>query len=388
MSRRKTLTDSMVASLAKRSAPYPDPELPGHYVRVREGGARTFVAVARAPSGKQIWHTIGATALYSVKDAREKAREAIKAIKEGRDRSGPETFETVANNWYARHVEGNGIISAPDIRSCLDRHLMPAWRERGFETVRRGDVAQLLDDVQDANGPTAADYALAVVRQLCNWYATRHEDYNSPIVKGMRRTNPKERARDRILNDDEIRKVWKVAEGNGAFGAFIRLAILTGQRREKVLGMRWADVKDGEWHIPRTKREKGTPPSLVLPKEAIAIIEAQPKLASNPYVLAGQHGERPFGALGKRKAFFDAKLEGVDPWTIHDLRRTARSLMSRAGVLPHIAERVLGHAVRGIEATYDRHTYNQEMAHALKMLAGLVENILRDSDKKVRRRRG
>src|SRR5262245_28702403 len=119
MSRRKTLTDSMVASLPKRAATIPDPELPGHYVRVRAGGSKSFVAVARAPSGKQVWHTIGATALYSITDARERAREAIKAIKEGRDRSGPETFETVANNWYTRHVEGNGIISAPDIRSCL-----------------------------------------------------------------------------------------------------------------------------------------------------------------------------------------------------------------------------------------------------------------------------
>ena len=82
---------------------------------------------------------------------------------------------------------------------------------------------------------------------IFNWYATLHDDYASPIVKGMNRTNPKERARDRTLNDDELRQVWRTAEANGMFGAFIRVALLTGQRREKLLAMRWEDVKDGEW---------------------------------------------------------------------------------------------------------------------------------------------
>ena len=65
----------------------------------------------------------------------------------------------------------------------------------------------------------------------------------------------------------------------------------------------------------------------------------------------------------------------IAPWTIHDLRRTAKSLMQRAGVLPHISERVLGHAIQGVEGTYDRHSYVTEKAHALKALASLIENI-------------
>src|SRR5262245_19767854 len=105
MARRKTFTDIAIASLKPSNKPYPDPELPGHYIRVRPTGAKTFVAVARAPSGKQTWHTIGQSTLYSVKEAREKAREAIKAIKEGRDRAGPESFEAVAEAWFKRHVQ-------------------------------------------------------------------------------------------------------------------------------------------------------------------------------------------------------------------------------------------------------------------------------------------
>jgi len=152
MARRKTLTDAGVKALSPRTTPYPDPELPGHYIRVRPTGIKTFVAVARAQSGKQIWHTIGPSTLYTIEQAREKAREAIKAIRDGRDRAGPETFEAVAENWFTRHVEKEKLISTSKVRSCLDRQLIPAWRGRDFTSIRRTDVAKLLDSVEDASG--------------------------------------------------------------------------------------------------------------------------------------------------------------------------------------------------------------------------------------------
>jgi integrase len=381
MPRRKTLTDSMVASLAARAKAYvvPDPELPNHYVRVQPTGSKKFVAVGRSPSGKQVWVTIAPTTLYSIAEAREKARAVIRAVREGQSREGPEAFETVAATWLKRHVEAKGLISAPDLRSVLDRHLIPAWSGRDFASIRRGDVATLLDKIEDSNGPVVADFVLAVIRMLANWYATRNESYTTPIVKGMRRTNPKARARARILDDNELREVWKQAEANGTFGAFVRVALLTAQRREKVVAMRWDDLSDGEWNIPKLEREKGTAGSLILPEVAINIIQAQPRFASNPYVFAGRGSSYAQGQ-SKRKAQFDAKLTGVAPWTVHDLRRTARSLMSRARVLPHISERVLGHAIEGVEGVYDRHSYREEKAQALRSLAGLIETIVHPTD--------
>ena len=68
---------------------------------------------------------------------------------------------------------------------------MPVWGERDFQSIRRGDVAKLLDGIEDGAGPAAADFTLSTVRTICNWYAARHEGYASPIVKGMRRSNPK-----------------------------------------------------------------------------------------------------------------------------------------------------------------------------------------------------
>jgi len=213
-----------------------------------------------------------------------------------------------------------------------------------------------------------------------NWYAARHDDYQPPIARGMRRTDPAARARERILDDDEIRAVWAAAESGGSFGALVRLALLTAQRREKLAAMRWEDVSiEGEWRIPTEEREKGNPGWLMLPDAALAIVKAQRRLGSNAYVFPGR-GSGHINGFSKSKRALDANLSGIDPWTIHDLRRTARSLMSRAGVRPDISERVLGHVITGVEGVYDRHQYREEKADALARLAGLIGTILAPSD--------
>ena len=74
----------------------------------------------------------------------------------------------------------------------------------------------------------------------------------------------------------------------GTFGAFVKVALLTGQRRAKVAAMQWADIQDGVWKIPVEAREKVNAGALKLPKLALAIIEAQPKVKDNPFVFAGR----------------------------------------------------------------------------------------------------
>jgi integrase len=397
MARRKTLTDNMVEKM--KSGPkrltLPDPELRGHYLRITPAGAKSYVAVARDPGGKQVWATVGSAEVFKIDEARDKAREAIKRIKAGQPAFEPppvkpDSFKAVAENYLERHVRAKGLRSQAEIERILDKYIYPVWRDREFVGIRRGDVTSLLDGVQDANGPRQADYVLAIVRGLMNWYMSRTDDYVSPIARGMRRTDPKSRKRARILDDDELRTVWKIAEGNGTFGAILRLAVLTAQRREKLATMRWDDITvDGVWSIPAEDREKGNGGVLVLPDAAVDIIRAQNRVGENPYVFAGR-ADGHFNAFSPCKRAFDAKVtkvlqeaaddpEAVKPlpgWQVHDLRRTARSLMSRAGVRPDVAERVMGHAIEGIEGVYDRHSYRDEKADALNKLAGLVALIL------------
>ena len=381
---RRTLTDLGVAALKPKAARYnfADPQLPGHYIRVTPSGRKSFAVVTRDPNGKQIWHTIGSTSLHTIGEARELAREAIKAIKAGADRGGPETFSSVAEQWLTRHVVARGLRSEDHIRRCLALHVLPAWGGREFTSIKRRDVATLLDQIEDSGGPVIADKVLAFISGITNWYATRNDDYVSPVTRGMRRSSTKERARERVLTDDEIRIMWTAADQHDVFGALVKMLLLTGQRREKVATMRWQDVSvDGVWTIPAEAREKGNARELVLSETALQVIRSRPRLESNPYIFAGRT-TGPLRNFYTGKGRFDAEVR-IAPWILHDLRRTAKSLMQRAGVLPHISERVLGHAIAGVEGTYDRHSYVTEKAHALKALASLIENILRPGDDKV-----
>jgi integrase len=377
---RKTLSDTGVAALKPRAKRYafPDPQLAGHFVRVQPSGAKSFVAVTRDPGGKQIWSTIGDTNVVGISDARAQARSIIQRVNAGLPAVEPkgETFAQVAANWTKRHVEGNGLRSAPGIGRLLKLHVLPTWGDREFTSIRRSDVAALLDHVEDEHSPRQADLVLAVVRGIMNWFATRNDDYNPPIVRGMGRDKAAPRAR--ILSDDELRAVWKATEGAGAFNGIIRLCLYTAQRSRKVAAMKWSDISvDGEWSIPREPREKATAGSLVLPEVALAIVKAQPRIAENSYVFASPQGDnKSLSGFSKAKATLDAKLPGMPHFTLHDLRRSARSLMSRAGVSTEHSERVLGHAIGGIRAVYDKYEYKSEKRDALRRLATLIDAIV------------
>lgn len=384
MPRRKSLSDLGVAALKPRESRYaePDPELRGHYVRVHPSGAKSFVAVARDPKGKQVWATIGAADHLTIAEARDMAREAVRRIRSGLSAveapaTKPDAFAAVAANWLKRHVEANGLRTRRDIERLLASHVLPVWADRDFLSIRRSDVAALLDDVEDGHGARQADCVLTIIRSLMSWVALRHDDYTPPIVRGMARQDQRAQARKRILDDSEIRAIWLAADASGTYGAILKTLLLTGQRRIKVGTMRWEELSaEGEWTLPREPREKDNAGSLVLPPAALDIIRSQPRIASNPFVFAGR-GTVPFSTWSAAKANFDAKLPSDMPgWVVHDLRRTARSLLSRAGVRPDIAERVLGHAIAGVEGVYDRHSYALEKADALRHLAALVETIV------------
>jgi integrase len=381
----RRMTDKGIASLRPRHSRYAvsDAQMPGLWIRVQPSGAKSYAAVTRDPSGRQVWAGIGPVELMGIDAARDKAREAINRIRAGLPAfeappDHPDSFQAVAENWLKRHAQAKRLRSQKQIERLLRVHVFPLWGKRPFLSLRRSDVAALLDGIEDSTSARQADCVLTVIRSVMNWFATRHDDYTPPIVRGMRRQNPKEHQRDRVLDDAEIRSIWKQAEANGSFGTFVRLALLTAQRRAKLATMKWADVVDGEWIIAKeSPREKDSAGSLPLPKIALEIINAQPKLASNPFVFAGR-ADRAFNGYSKMKRRFDAALpaESVASWTIHDLRRTSRSLLSRAGVSPEHAERIMGHAVVGVAGVYDRHSYHDEKAAALNRLAQLISNIV------------
>jgi integrase len=380
--RRIGLTDKRLAAKRRKPERYieADPEQRGLYVRIPPDGPIVFAAVARDPYGKQIWATLGTTADMRIDEARERAREAIRRIKDGQEaietpKPKPESVAEVAENWLHRHVEKNKHRTAAEMRRQVDKYILPYWRDRIFVEIKRADITALLDTIEDKHGPAMADAILTTLRSIAGWVQKRNDDYAPPFVRGMRRVPIEVNNRSRMLSDDELRRVWAAAAEMGQFGAFVKLLLLTAQRRDKVANLRWDDIDaKGVWTIHTEEREKGNPGTLQLPKLALDIIQAQPRFVGNPYVFAGKDGH----AL-RRNSDSKIKLDekcGIADWRLHDLRRTARSLMSRAGVSSEHAERVLGHAIEGVEGIYNRHSYDVEKADALRKLAVLVERIV------------
>jgi integrase len=381
--RRKGLSDKQVASLPRRRRRYfhPDPELPSHGVRVLPEGTSSFYVIARDAFKKQRWVRIGSTAELTIADSREQARAVLKRLRAGLTPFEPppvrpDTVADVVATWAKRHVEAKQLRTGEELRRVIERHVLPVWRDDAFTDIKRSDIARLLDSVEDRHGAWVADSVLAALRSVASWYASRHDAYVPPFVKNMRRVPASARKRSRTLTDDELRKVWKTAEASDdVYGAFVRVALLCGQRRAKVATMKWSGLaEDGTWTIPAAPREKGNAGVLKLPPLAMAIIKAQPHVHGSPYVFTGSHNDA-IGGFSARHRVFKARA-GVEGFSVHDLRRCCRSLLSRAGVQPHIAERVLGHVVGGVEGVYDQHGYDSEKADALRRLARLITRIV------------
>jgi integrase len=205
----------------------------------------------------------------------------------------------------------------------------------------------------------------------------------------MARTKPKERARKRTLTDGEIQALWRASAATqpAPFGALVRFLLLTAARREEAARLRWTDIADAPdgsgklWTLPvehdKTKTGRETP----LSAAAWALVDALPRTGDFVF---GTRADRPFGGFSKSKARLDTAMAATlaadggafAPWRLHDLRRTAKTLMQRAGVRPDISERVLGHVIRGVEGVYDQHSYLPEKRDALERLAGLIDTLV------------
>lgn len=358
---------------------------------VSYGGSKTFRAM-RYVNGQPRSTKLGLYPQMSVKQARDLARSHFEDPDKFTAQAAIGTFKEVGDNWLKRHVDKNKLISGYQLKRHLDRYVYPKWKDRKFVGIRRSHVADLLDDIADKHGRRQADTVLGTIRQIMKWYQARNEFYTSVIVPGMKqdRRKAQDRKRKRILKDDEIRTVWQVCDQlpSPQFGAIVKLALLTAQRRDKISTMKWDDLNDDVWTIPDIASEKGHVGSVRLPPLAWSIISAQPRVMGNPFVFAGSlqgrrnaksklSGPPAFNSWSQRKQELDALLpKDMEPWVLHDLRRTARSLMSRAGVLSEHAERVMGHAIPGVEGVYNLYGYFNEKTDTLARLSGLIEQIL------------
>jgi integrase len=379
-----------------------DDEIKGFVARRLGSGVVTYGFRYRDKStGRQRWIGLGLHGSITADEARDFAKKRAGEVADKRDpvaerevsraeaakarATEANTVDALLDNFMTRYVRKNGLRRGDDVERIFERLVRPRIGKKPIYELRRHDVVEMLDAIEDENGPVMADRVLAHVRKAFNWQAARDDQFVPPIVRGMARTRPAERARKRVLTDEEIRDLWKALDAARAptpYAVFVRALLLTAQRRDEVARMRWEEIEADTWIIPAERYKTNVPNAVPLTAAVRALLGTAGKKG---FVFSTTGGKNPFSGYSKAKRVLDEavselrKKEGRKPmphWVLHDLRRTARSLMSRSGVPGDIGERVLGHVISGVRGVYDRHSYEAEKRDALARLAALLERIL------------
>lgn len=390
-----------------------DTHLPGFGLRVSAGGHKAWVLFYRIGK-RQRRYTVGTLAsIPKVEDARDRARELLRDVARGIDPADtrdaepagpPVTVKELAADFIERYAKPrNRSWHTTERRLAL--HVLPTWGKRDAASITRRDVRALLD----ALSSMLANRVLAAVRKLFNWAVEREVLTIAPTM-GVKAPG-KEIARERVLSDDELAAVWRATEGLGdVAAAFVRLLVLTGQRRDEVAGMRWADVNLDKklWTLPREFTKGDRSHEVPLSDTAVAMLANLPRKGT--FVLTSRgfrrvpgkpvaedrltDRDRPISGYSKIKTALNTKVAAImaedatergeqaptearEAWRFHDLRRTVGTGLARLGILTSTISRVLNHKEGGVTAVYNRYGYLDEKRAALDKWARHVETLVR-----------
>ena len=374
-----------------------DSKVPGFGVRIYPTGKRMYVFQYRTKARQQRRVAIGLHGPLTIEAARQFAADLYEAVRKGGDpaeeqkrdaRRVPDTIEKVIEEFMLRYMAGKQ--RAPryieETRRNFDKHVLPRWRGRDLGAITRRDVIELLDAIVDEGKPVAANRTLAAIRKLFNWALQRGLIEATPVA--LVEMPGAEQKRERTLAAEEIRAVWAASDGLGyPFGPFFKMALATGQRREEIAQMRWADIDEAErtWTLSSEMTKAGR--SHVVPlsplalqilgeaRETARLLHGEPENGKLATYVFTTRGDRPISGYSKAKVRLDtavaaARQEGglpaLAPWTIHDLRRTVGTGLGKLGILRFIIARVLNHADRTVTGIYDRYEYLEEKRRALE----------------------
>jgi integrase len=379
----------------KDSGPH---RVPGLVLRVSPSGKKSWVVTARRPGFKNpSRYTVGDYRHLTLSEARRKAQDFKAVLRDGGDPvadkrkrraeaaahaiAQPDTVRSASQRFIAHCRQKNRTVKEQE--RILERDVLPSWGDIPLADIQRRDVMKLLED-KAATSPTMANRLLALVRRFFNW-AMEVDLLDDNPATGVKAPH-KEITRERVLSDSELKAVWLAAEEMGKpFGSITQLLILTAQRRDELVSMRWSEISagEGELVIPGARTKNGNENRVPLCNAAMEIIENQPVIDGSDFVFPSLRSplDKPASGLSGAKRNLD-EISGTTGWRFHDLRRTAASGMARNGVPPHVVEKILNHVggvLGGVAAIYNRHGYQQEKRQALETWAAHVDEIMNDN---------
>lgn len=358
-----------------------DDSVPGFGIRVTKGGRKTWVLMYRTGLKKRRF-TLGTYPSLSLANARQRALEAQYHISKGADPAlqkqvdrTAETFEDLVHEYLERHAKVKKKSWAEDER-ILKREFVPAWGNCKARLISRREVIATLDKIVGRGSPILANKALAVLRKTFNFGIQRDILELNPCWKVA--APAKEKSRDRVLTEDEIRLFWGAIEKlDFVVGAYYKLLLLTAQRSGELGATEWVDIdlSAGWWTIPALRSKNGFTHRVPLSGTTLAIFrKLRLQSGGSRWVFPSPKGEYPIRE--RKRRLREIKQGAGFDFRPHDLRRTAASHMTGNGIQRLIVSKILNHVETGVTAVYDRHSYDNEKRAALEKWADQVEQLL------------
>ncbi len=397
------LTDAKLRSFkppAKGQDEVSDAEVPGLRVRIGTTGTKTFILRKRV-AGRIKNITVGRYGpRFGLAEARRKARTLLSDIEAGKVPSALKVKATVGSltirGMLPAYLESKAHLrSHSEIKRILRSHVVPALGDRLADTVTRGDVTQLLDQLQVEGSASRARAVHAQLSAFYSWALPRLDRLPANPCRDAGRPG-KAKARDRVLTDVELAALWRVTDAEPApWGPALKLLMLTGARRDEVFSADRAEFDQGglEWTIPAERSKNGLPHLVPLSAPALAAVASVAAVDGSSKLFPAR-GNLEAGVSGYSKgmrrirAALDKALEReTGPhWQMHDIRRTVATGMQRIGVRFEVTEAVLNHvsgARSGVAGVYQRHDWKAEKRSALdawaRHLLSLVEKAEGDN---------
>ena len=387
---RIRLTKSTIDALPTRQSDviYWDTGCPGFGVKVTPKGRKVFIVLYRAggAGSKLRKYTIGPYGRVTLHQARVAAQKVFAAKLDGRDpaaekreakrRVVADRVEDLLETFIVQRLSQNR--SAGEISRLLRREVGKPWAGRSIHTITKRDVVEVVTAIEQRGAPVAANKTLKSIKTFLRWCVGRAVLDQSP-AEGVP-LPAKEVARDRVLDDEELTRIILAARQiGGAYGGIVELLALTGQRREEVARLQWAelDLARRIWTIPKSRTKNAKAHVVHLSEQALAVVNRADRKGTLVFSLLGT---KPFQKFSKAKRELD-QLSGVTGWRIHDLRRTCVSGMARLGVAPHVADKILNHqagTISGVAAVYQRHEFLTERRSALELWGAHVSELLKE----------
>src|SRR5579862_156807 len=360
------LTDLAVKNLAVETGQrtFFDDTLKGFGVRVSPR-SKTFVLVIHR-GNRNKWETLGKYPVVSLGKARDEARNLLSAVQLGiRPEPPAMTFEEAYALFLASYKEKNREKTVYEMERLVRRHLLPKLRRQPLSEISTHDLASIVDKLLATPGECKALFTAA--RTIFRWIAKRRLIPNSPL-SGLDMPT-RIASRDRVLSDRELGLVLSQAIADrSTFGRIVELLIRTGQRVKQISNLRaeWIDNDARIITWPKEVMKANREHTIPYPDHVAAIFENAPK---HDYVFRARGLETPFNGFSKSKSTFDQRLDSVEPYTLHDIRRSVASGWQRIGVPIEVTEALLAHhsgTFRGIVSVYQRHNYLPELRAAVQ----------------------